>query len=175
MVIYLIGSLRHPEVPNIASKLRGEGFDVFDEWYAAGPTADDCWRDYEKARGWTYEKAVRESAAAEHVFDFDYRHLERSEEGILILPAGKSGHMELGWLIGRGKRGYILLDTPDRWDIMYKFATLVTTDLQEIINDIQVGHTISGPIQAGRIVEQGPIYPDGWGTNTGTLCPISGF
>ena len=28
----------------------------------------------------------------------------------------------MGYLIGQGKPGYILLDRPDRWDVMYKLA-----------------------------------------------------
>lgn len=131
-MIYLIGSLRNPEVPKIASKLRDNGFEVFDDWYAAGETADDSWRDYEKARGHSYLEGLK-GHAADHVFSFDKEHLDRATVGILVAPAGKSGHLELGYLIGRGRRGYYLLDSPDRWDVMLKFATLVTTDLQEII------------------------------------------
>jgi hypothetical protein len=40
------------------------------------------------------------------------------------MPAGKSGHLELGYMLGQGKRGYVLFDKePERWDIMYQFAT----------------------------------------------------
>ena len=53
--------------------------------------------------------------AAQIVFDFDRKHLNRVDAGLLVLPAGKSGHLELGYLIGLGKPGYILLDgEPDR-------------------------------------------------------------
>lgn len=134
-MIYLIGSLRNPKVPEIANALRGSGFEVFDDWYSAGPTADDTWRDYEQGRGHTYSEALS-GFAARHVFAFDREHLDRSTAVVLVLPAGKSGHLELGYGIGRGKAGYILLDTPDRWDVMYQFATRVTTDLGEIIDEI---------------------------------------
>jgi hypothetical protein len=108
------------------------GFEVFSSWFAAGPVADDAWRDYEKALGNTYLEAL-DGLAANHVFSFDKFHLDRAEAGILVSPAGKSGHMELGYLIGQGKRGHYLLDNPDRWDVMLKLATFVTTDLGEII------------------------------------------
>lgn len=135
-MIYLIGSLRNPKVPEIANALRGSGFEVFDDWYAAGPEADDKWRDYEIGRGHSYVEALA-GYAAKHVFSFDLEHLNRSKAVVLVLPAGKSGHLELGYGIGRGKAGYILLDTPDRWDVMYKFATRVTDDLGEIIDEIR--------------------------------------
>jgi nucleoside 2-deoxyribosyltransferase len=134
-MIYLIGSLRNPEVPNIANNLRAAGFEVFDDWYAAGPEADDYWKQYEEFRGRTYMEALA-GAAAKNVFEFDRRNIESSDSVILVLPAGKSGHLELGWAIGRGKRGYILLDSPDRWDVMYQFASLVTDDLNQIIADL---------------------------------------
>jgi len=56
--VYLIGSLRNPAVPELANTIRALGYDVFDDWYAAGPEADDKWRDYEKARGHTYKQAL---------------------------------------------------------------------------------------------------------------------
>lgn len=134
-MIYLIGSLRNPEVPKVASKLRDHGFEVFDDWYAAGPEADDKWKEYEVSRGRTYAEALA-GLAAQHVFSFDLFHLDRSKAAILLLPAGRSGHLELGYAIGRGKAGYILLtEDNDRFDVMYKFATRVTTDLGEIVED----------------------------------------
>ena len=136
MNIYLIGSLRNPEIPEISIKLRNEGYEVFDDWYAAGEKADDSWRDYEKQRGRTYVEALS-GLAAKHVFNFDFHHLKKADIGILILPAGKSGHLELGWLLGRGCRGYILLDNPDRWDVMYKFATGVFTNLDNLIEELK--------------------------------------
>ncbi len=126
-MIYLIGSLRNPEVPKIARRLEDAlGERVFADWFAAGPHADDAWRDYEKSRGISFAEALQEPAAT-NVFEFDRRHLEQARAVVLVLPAGKSGHMELGWCLGRGTPGYILLDSPDRWDVMYKFATGVST------------------------------------------------
>jgi hypothetical protein len=141
-MIYLIGSLRNPEVPKIANKLRNAGLEVFDDWYSAGPEADDKWRDYEKGRGRSYMEALA-GAAAKNVFQFDKRNLERATSVILVLPAGKSGHLELGWSLGRGVRGYILLDSPERWDVMYQFADLVTENLEDIIVDICRKYTIN--------------------------------
>ena len=49
--LYLIGSLRNPKIPDIAQTIRIEtGLDVFDDWHAAGPEADDHWQHYEKNR-----------------------------------------------------------------------------------------------------------------------------
>ena len=136
-MIYLIGSLRNPQVPILAKTLRDEGFEVFDDWYAAGPIADDSWQAYEKERGHTYSEGLA-GLAANHVFEFDHAHLMRASSGVLLLPAGKSGHLELGYLIGQGKPGYILLpEEPDRWDVMYKFATGVFIDTPSLITALK--------------------------------------
>ena len=134
-MVYLIGSLRNPEIPNIANRLREAGHEVFDDWYAAGPEADDKWRDYERQRGRTYRQALS-GAAARNVFAFDRRNLEASSVVVLVLPAGKSGHLELGWALGQGKPGYILLDSPDRWDVMYQFATGVVESVEELVEEL---------------------------------------
>ncbi len=134
--VYLIGSLRNPEVPKIAKKIRELGFDVFDDWYAAGPEADDKWRDYEKARGRTYKEALN-GLAANHVYHFDLKHLNECDIAVLYLPAGKSGHLELGYTIGKGKKSYILLDNPERWDVMYKFAHGVFHSFEELEEELK--------------------------------------
>jgi hypothetical protein len=120
--IYLIGSLRNPVVPEIGRTLRAAGYDAFDDWYAAGNRADDHWQEYENARGHTYKQAMR-GWAAQHVFEFDKFHLDRCDIGVLIMPAGKSGHLELGYLAGQGKPTFVLFDKePERFDQMYQFA-----------------------------------------------------
>ena len=137
-MIYLIGSLRNPEIPLIANQLREAGHEVFDDWYAAGPEADDYWRDYERGRGHNFREALQGHAAG-HVYWFDREHLERANIVVLALPAGKSGHLELGWALGQGKKGYILLDAdPERFDVMYKFATAVVTTVDELIKELNI-------------------------------------
>ncbi|KKK68114.1 hypothetical protein LCGC14_2947310 [marine sediment metagenome] len=127
MKIYLIGSLRNDKVPALGNDLRDIGHGVFDDWFAAGPEADDCWKNYEQNRGHTYMEAL-DGLAASHVYDFDRKHLFESDVGILVLPAGRSGHLELGIFVGRGKKAYILLDDEsDRWDVMYRFAKVCKT------------------------------------------------
>lgn len=130
-MIYLIGSLRNARVPEIANELRADGHEVFDDWYAAGPEADDKWRDYEKGRGHSFRQALS-GYAARHVFTYDRGHLSRANAVVLVLPCGKSGHLELGWAIGRGAPGFILLDSPERWDVMYLFADGVVETVEEL-------------------------------------------
>ena len=125
-LIYLIGSLRHLEAVNLlANSIRENGYEVFDDWSSPGPEADDFWKAYSQRRGQTYKEALG-SWAATHVFEFDKHHLDRADIGVLVHPAGKSCHLELGYMIGQGKPGIIYWpdgEPPkDRWDVMVKFA-----------------------------------------------------
>ncbi len=134
--VYVIGSLRNPKIPEIGNALRETlpKWEVFEDWFSAGETADDSWKAYEQAKGHTYEQALT-GYAAKHVFQFDKYHLDTSSAVVLVLPAGKSGHMELGYCLGRGIPGYILLEegADPRWDVMYQFANGVYSNLDELV------------------------------------------
>jgi len=138
-VIYIIGSLRNKNVAEVANNLRrvNEDWEIFDSWRSPGPKADDYWRDYEKEKGITYKEALN-SWAARHIFEFDKHHLDRATDVILVMPAGKSCHLELGYAVGKGKRGYILFDEePSRWDVMTQFANDVFFDFHELVAELQ--------------------------------------
>lgn len=163
-MIYVIGALKNKEIPKVAKSLREVGFEVYDEWWCPGEFADQNWQDYSKFNGLNYTEAL-DSWHARQVFEIDKGHLDRCSEAILVLPAGKSAHLELGYIVGTGKRGYILLDSePDRYDLMYKFATLVTTDLEEIITHVksthEVGPSVLGASGFGGLLEQRPLNSD---------------
>lgn len=137
MTIYLIGSLRNPKVPLIAKELRTYGFDVFDEWYAAGPTTDEDWQRYESIRGRSYKEALA-GKHAKDVFNFDVENLKLADIGVLVAPAGKSAHLELGWMVGQGKRGYMLFDKePERFDVMVQFATDIFFSLEDLVKELK--------------------------------------
>jgi hypothetical protein len=133
--LYITGSLRNPRVPEIANAIESWklGWEAFDAWYSAGERADDCWQYHETLRGHNYFQAI-EGYHAWHVFNFDKHHLDRSQAGLLILPAGKSCHIEFGYLVGQGKPGLVLFDTfvPDRYDVMYRFAHTICRDLDQV-------------------------------------------
>jgi nucleoside 2-deoxyribosyltransferase len=135
--IYVIGSLRNPEIPKFANELQAQGFEAFADWYSPGPQADDFWRDYSKARGLTYKEAIQ-SHGAKNIFEFDKSHLDRCDAAVMVMPAGKSGHLELGYTVGRGKPGFILFDgEPDRYDVMTQFATGLFFSREELFQELR--------------------------------------
>lgn len=128
MNIYVIGSLANPRIPVIGNRLRKAGHDVFDGWHGAGPEADQCWQRYEQSIGNNFIGALQ-SRAAQHIFRLDKKYLHWCDAAVMVMSAGKSAHMELGYALGMEKLGYILLNKePEKYDLMYAFATAVFSD-----------------------------------------------
>lgn len=135
--VYIIGALRNPEVPKLANEIQSLGIEGFSDWFSPGPDADDFWRNYSKERGLSYGEALK-SYAATHVFEFDKYHLDRCDAAVMLMPAGKSGHLELGYAVGTGKPGYILFDEePERYDVMVQFATGIFFSRGDLLDALQ--------------------------------------
>lgn len=69
--------------------------------------------------------------------DFDAMH--RADVCILVLPSGRSAHIEAGWMKGNGKKLAILL-VPEMEvnglvmpELMYKMADLITDSLFDLL------------------------------------------
>lgn len=138
--IYVIGSLRNPRITEIANKIQQLDIEAFADWHQPGPEADDFWKKYSQDRGWTYEQALK-SHGADQIFEFDKHHLDRTDAAVLIAPAGKSAHCELGYTIGRSKPGFYLFPDGepqlDRWDVMVKFATKIFFSVDDLLAELQ--------------------------------------
>lgn len=134
--IYLVGSLSDPAIPQVAQALRGEGHLVFDDWYAAGPKADEHWQEYEKARGRTYLEALG-APGAEHNLKFDKEWLDWADTAVLVLPCGRSPHYEAGYVQGKGDQVHILCPfEPEKWTLMYGLATGVHRTVAELLEAV---------------------------------------
>ena len=131
--VYVVGSLRNPHVTQVSKRLREDGFVVWDEWVSAGPEADDHWQRYELEKGRSYQEALT-GLAAQNTFYFDKGLIDLADIGVLVMPAGKSAHLELGYMAARGKRTFILQDvSPERFDVMPQFAEKVFGNLEELL------------------------------------------
>ena len=120
---YVIGALANKQIAQFSNALEAEGYEAFSDWKSPGPEADSFLREYSKERGRSY-KQILKSYAAQNTYNFDKTHLDRTDAAVLLMPAGRSCHLEIGYTIGRGKPGFIIFDSePERVDIMYNFAT----------------------------------------------------
>jgi len=134
--VYLMGSLANPDIPFIGNKIRELGFEAIDDWWSPGPLADSYLKHYAKIRKLNYKQTL-ETYAAKHIFEFDKGLIDRADIGVLVMPGGKSAHLELGYLIGTGKPGYVLFDgIPSKIDIMYNFCTNLYFDFNELAEEL---------------------------------------
>jgi hypothetical protein len=148
MKVFISGSLRNAAVPHLGNVLRSRGCEVFDDWFGCGPEADDKWKEYEEVRGRKYVDALY-GHAARNVFALDFNLINAADVIILVLPAGRSGHLELGYALGQGKKGYILLPADhheQRWDVMYLFADGVFEKEEELVEAVLNGTSWIGDL-----------------------------
>jgi nucleoside 2-deoxyribosyltransferase len=134
--IYIIGALKNKRIPEFANTLSKEGFEPFADWFAPGEFADTNLREYARQRGWDYKQTLA-SKAAQFIFNFDKTHIDEADMGVMLWPAGKSGHLELGYLRGQGKPAYIFFDgEPDRIDVMHNFASNIFFSEAELLEEL---------------------------------------
>lgn len=135
--VYIAGSLRNKQIPYFANYLTKAGFEVFADWHAPGPFADRNLRAYAKIRGWNYKETLQ-SYAGQQVYFFDKKHLDRCDAIVVLMPAGKSAMLELGYQRGRGKPGFILFDRePERVDIMFSFSSALCFSRKELVKALR--------------------------------------
>ena len=78
--------------------------------------------------------------AGQHIYEFDKFHIDRADIGVMIMPAGKSGHLELGYVIGQGKPCFMLFEKePERWDVMAIFTKENGGDFCYSFEELQEG------------------------------------
>jgi len=138
MRVYLMGSLANAEIPIIGNKIRALGIEAIDDWWSPGPLADSYLKHYAKIRGLNYKETL-ETHAAKHIFEFDKGLIDSSDMGVLIMNAGKSAHLELGYLLGSGKIGYVLFqNTPSKIDIMYGFSNQLFFNIDDLLAQLKI-------------------------------------
>jgi nucleoside 2-deoxyribosyltransferase len=72
-------------------------------------------------------------------FAEDKKWIDWSDCVLLVLPAGKSAHLEAGYAVGKGKHLIIYqqIFPKGEFDVMYGFADLITDDFKTIMTFLQ--------------------------------------
>lgn len=66
-------------------------------------------------------------------FHHDYSALLNASACLMVMPCGRSAHLELGYAIGTRKPSVVLLDQESEAELMWKLADLVTVSLDEAV------------------------------------------
>lgn len=133
--IYVASSWRNPRQPFVVQALRETGHEVYDFRH---PSVGDegfhwSWIDQDW-QGWTAEefRDSLEHPVAVKGFGNDFAAMEWADTGVLLLPCGRSAHLEAGYFTGAGKQLFILLGGPGEPELMYRMATRICVDLDEL-------------------------------------------
>lgn len=136
-MIYVASSWRNSMHTGVVQALRAAGLICYD--FKEDPGAGFNWSEimpgYLPDGLWTsgdYLMAMRHPRA-QMGFRNDYRALRACDTCVLVLPCGKSAHLELGWAVGHGKKTAILLDEPIQPELMYGMVDYLAPSLLDLL------------------------------------------
>ena len=79
-----------------------------------------------------YFDMVRHPRAVEG-FNSDFAAMERADAFVMVLPCGKSAHLELGWAVGAGVHTAILAEDPIEPELMYRMVDYISPNLFDLL------------------------------------------
>ena len=140
MKIYLASSWRNRLQPQVVEALTLAGHEVYDfrnppqgkgfQW----TSIDQNWQLWSLD---IYQISLSHPFAIAG-FNHDFNFMKWADACVLLLPCGKSAHLEAGWFVGMGKPLYILLSEVDfEPELMYKFASGIYLSTQELIDSLR--------------------------------------
>lgn len=128
MKIYVASSWKNEIQPEIVECLSALGHEVYD--FRNPDSTDGGFNWYKIDRNWqswspeTYLKSLEHPRAVAG-FNSDFEAMQWADAFVLVMPCGRSSHLEAGWAIGQGKPTCILLsDEPFEPELMYKLAAI---------------------------------------------------
>ena len=130
MRIYVSSSTRNDHRPEVVARLRGLGHQVYDfrehrfSWEEVAP-------DWESWTADDYRRAVDLHDAPGEAIGNNLEALARAHAVVMVMPCGPGVHLELGWVMGRGKLGAIYVPDEERDGQVL--------DLMHIMGDIAIG------------------------------------
>lgn len=141
MRIYVASSWRCSRQQNVVAALRDAGHGVYDFRNPAPGDHGFGWRQCATAEQLKNPRLFRDEVLSQQVardaFAKDMCALRASEATVLVLPCGRSAHLELGWATGHGQRTLVLLDDPmSEPELMYLMNSRICTSIAEVVTDL---------------------------------------
>lgn len=137
--IYVASSWRNAFQQKVVEVLRSAGHEVYDfrnpvdgnhgfSWSEVNPR----WRDWTPAEFIT--DLYSRHPAVVRGYGYDKAALDWADTCVLVLPCGRSAHLEAGYAVGRGKRTIIFLH-PDQFEpeLMYLLGDGCVTNLDQLL------------------------------------------
>ncbi len=140
--IYVASSWRNQEQPKIVDALRGEGHEVYDFRNPAQGNNGFGWRQIDPDWiGWSpakYAQLIFHPVALSG-FKFDKDGLDWCDTCVLVLPCGRSAHLEAGYAAGQGKRViFYLVSAGFEPELMYLLGSAFALGLEGLLHAVRV-------------------------------------
>ena len=134
--IYVASSWRNERQPEVVQALRNAGFEVYDFRTPSEGNRGFHWSEIDpKWQAWTpaqYRRYLNHPTARAG-FSTDMKALDGADIVVLVMPCGRSAHLEFGYLIGRGRPGFILLSDGEP-ELMYRMACALCLTTAEVVD-----------------------------------------
>lgn len=138
--IYIASSWRNPDQPAIVSALRSDGHEVYDfrhpqpgndgfSWHEIDPSIPRGPAGINLSPNQIVEMLDHQKAHAGFANDMDA--LQWCDTCVLVLPCGRSAHIEAGWATGAGKFTVGLLANGEP-DLMWKMLDHLCCDIESV-------------------------------------------
>lgn len=141
--IYVASSWRNLYQPGIVTMLRTHGHAVYDFRDPPHGFSGFAWSDIDPGwKGWSardYRSALTTHPVASRGFVSDLRGMEWADTCLLVLPCGRSAHLEAGWFAGRGKRLIILTQDGEEPELMALLANDICVSVEEVLAALALG------------------------------------
>ena len=137
--IYLASSWRNERQPEFVALLRKAGHEVYDFRNPPGRASGFSWRSVDADwRDWTpaqFRDNLNHPAALEG-FEADWQGMLWADTFVLLMPCGRSAHLEAGWALGAGKPTAIVLADGEP-ELMYRMASTLCVERDELLDWLQ--------------------------------------
>lgn len=142
MKIYVASSWRNVRQQEVVRRLRDLGHEVYD---FRNPSPGDngfswkqCASDSSLKDPRLFRDVVLTHPIAVAGFEKDMNALREAQVTVLVLPCGRSAHLELGWATGAGQKTIVLFDDHvDEPELMYRMNSILCADIDELCETLQ--------------------------------------
>jgi len=138
--IYVASSWRNDFQPQVVEALRDAGHAVYDFKNPPHGLGGFAWSELDPNwESWTPDEFILQietNPIAAGGYLSDLRSMMWADTCVLVMPCGRSAHLELGWMAGAGKRTVILLSEGEEPELMYLLADDIVTSVDELVETL---------------------------------------
>jgi len=136
MRVYVASSWKNKYQPMVVDALRSAEIDVYDFRHPEEGDNGFHWSEIDKNwQRWKPEQYIEhlKHPIAENGFKKDMDALNSCDICVLVMPCGKSAHLEFGYNLGKGRPSAILLLEPCGPELMYKMSSRIFTKVDDLV------------------------------------------